>query len=266
MRSRGPVCARRRRERRPLVWPPGRVLGVEPGCCDRPCVRVSPSGCPSGAASGAAARPSEGPCVQVCARGLCVQVGAPSAGLCAQLAASGVCARVGCPSEGLRGGCARSGAHIVCVCVWSAGCVSPRVCICASTSGSGPGLGLGVVWGRGVCRSLGPGQLVWGGGRGSSAVLGGDGHIFPFPLAGWVGGWAVGRWTDGGMRGRGVDRWARGEARRPGPSPPTPPQSPHPTDLRRWGQSCLHPDGQAGRPLGCWGRGGGGRDRLRLVL
>lgn len=41
-------------------------------------------------------------------------------------------------------------------------------------------------------------------GGGSSVILGGDGHVFLlFSVAGWGGGWEAGRWTDGGMRGRG---------------------------------------------------------------
>lgn len=98
----------------------------------------------------------------------------PRVSVFARLAALGVCVRIGCPSQGLCSRVCPLGCPFVCVyvCV-SAGCMSPRVCICASMSGSrreeggawgSAPCGASVwVWGRGVCRSLGPCQL-WGGG------------------------------------------------------------------------------------------------------
>ena len=70
----------------------------------------------------------------------------------------------------------------------------------------------------------------------------------------WLGGggWAAGRWTDGGMRGRGVDRWARGRDADPALSHhPTP--VPSRPDLCRWGWRCPYPDG---RPGDLWASGG----------
>lgn len=147
----------------------------------------------------------------------------------------------------------------ICACVCASMCVcglyvSEGVCLCDHVRFLAGGLGLGAlwvqasvwVWGRGVCRSLGPCQL----GGGVLSGPWGRRPCLPLP-GGWVGGWAAGRWTDGGMRGRGMDRWARGEARRPGPSPPTQPQWPHWSDLGRWARvACLRwPGSGIFRPL-----------------
>lgn len=120
----------------------------------------------------------------------------------------------------------------VCVCVCVCGLyVSKGVYLCVHVrfpAGGGGGLGLSALWG--FCVGLGEGSLplprsMSTVGGWSSAVLGGDGHVFPFLVAGW-GGWAAGRWTDGGMRGRGVDRWARGRDADPALSHPS-----HPSPL-----------------------------------
>lgn len=177
MRSRGPLCARRRRVRRPACV----AIRVCAGCRAEvlcPAVRVCPPGwlplllC----VWGAVARPSEGLCAGVCAWVVCPGVGPPpyppAASVFARLAALGVCVRVGCPSQDLCSRVCPLGCPFVrvCVClrvVCLRGCVSVRPC-----QVPGGGLGLSAswdqasvwVWGRGVCRFLGPCQLRGGGG------------------------------------------------------------------------------------------------------
>lgn len=56
------------------------------------------------------------------------------------------------------------------------------------------------------------------------------------------------------MRGRGMDRWARGEGRGPGPSPLTPPQAPHPPELSLMGLELQAI--QMAEPRDLWAAGG----------
>lgn len=215
MRSRGPVCARRRRVRRPACV----AIRVCAGCRAEvlcPAVRVCPPGWlpPQLCVWGAVARPSEGLCAGVCAWVVCPGVGSPPSppprvSVFARLAALDVCVRIGCPSQGLCSRVCPLGCPFVCVClrvVCLQGCVSVRPCQVPGGRGE---LGLSALWGLRVGLGEGSLPLPWSMSTvgGSSAVLGGDGHVFPFLVAGG-GGWAAGRWTDGGMRGRGVDRWA----------------------------------------------------------
>lgn len=97
-----------------------------------------------------------------------------------------VCVRIGCVHPRVCvAGCARSVS--ICVCV-SGGLYVSKVCVCASMSGSrregaaGAQRLVGPLCGSGegsLPLPLGPCQL-WG----SLAVLGGDGHVFPFLVAG----------------------------------------------------------------------------------
>lgn len=81
--------------------------------------------------------------------------------------------------------------------------MSPRVCVCASMSGSRRGAGAQRLVGPGLCVGLGEGSLPLPrsmstpGGWWSSAVLGGDGHVFPFPVAGGGDGQPVGGQMEG---------------------------------------------------------------------
>lgn len=83
-------------------------------------------------------------------------------------------------------GCARSGVHL-CVCVCGL-YVSKGVCLCVHVRfpAGGGRLGLSALWG--LCVGLGEGSLPLPRSMstvgGSSAVLGGDGHVFPFLVAG----------------------------------------------------------------------------------
>ncbi len=213
MRSRGPVCARRRRVRRPACVAIGCVLGVEPRCCVRPRACVPPAVCLGGCRApigGAVCR-----CVCVGCVPRCGSPRPPSSECARGWLRWVFVSRLDVHPRVCVAGCARPGVHLWCVCV---GVCVLCVCVCGLYVSEGVCLCVHVRfrrgWGSflvgpGLCVGLGEGSLPLPGSMsagGSSAVLGGDGHVFPFPVTG--GGWAAGRWTDGGMRGRGMDRWA----------------------------------------------------------
>lgn len=195
MRSRGPVCARRRRVRRPACV----AIRVCAGCRAEvlcPAARVSPRvAAPSAVCLGGCRAPIGG---AVCR---CVCVGCvprcgfsplpppPRVSVFARLAALDVCVRIGCPSQGLCSRVCPLGCPFVCVClrvVCLQGCVSVRPCqVPGGRGAAGAQRLVGPLCGSGGGEFAAPSVHVNCGG-----VLGGPWGRRPcLPLpGGWVGG------------------------------------------------------------------------------